>query len=105
MYLKLRNGTVALKEILPSDKTESGIYIPETVEKGPLRVGEILETGPGELIQGRFVEMDLKVGQQVVFDIGHTASIDLDGRSYIICNMVDVIATIEKERPQALSAC
>jgi len=96
MYLKLRNGNVALQEVESKETTESGIIIPVTVKKGPIRIGKVIEVGPGELVQGQFVEMDLEKGQEVLFDYTKTGSVVLGEETYIICNMVDILGIISK---------
>lgn len=94
MHLRMRNGNIAISPISPSNKTPSGIFIPQTVKEGALRLGRIIETGKGELVQGQFVECDLKKGDEVLFDITHSEPVELDGNTLLICNMIDVIATV-----------
>jgi len=98
MYLKMRNGNLALEELASDEITSGGIYIPNTVSrKGNLKLGKVIEVGPGELIQGQFVKMDIEKGQKVVFDSSRTEIIELDNRKLTICNMIDVIATISEK--------
>lgn len=94
MYMKMRNGNIAIIPLVPSDKTPSGLFIPHTAKEGMLRFGRIIEAGKGELVQGQFVECDLKKGDEVIFDISRSESVTVDGETYLICNMVDVIATV-----------
>lgn len=94
MHLRMRNGNVAIKTLAPAEKTPSGIYIPKTASEGSLRLGKVVEAGKGELVQGQFVECDLRKGDEVLFDITHSASVSVDGETLFICNMVDVIATV-----------
>jgi chaperonin GroES len=94
MQLKMRNGNVAIELLTPQDKTMGGIFIPTTVRQGNLRFGKVVEVGPGELVQGQMVEMDLKKGDEVIFDISHTEPVLIDADQLFICNMVDVIAVV-----------
>ena len=92
----MRNGNIALEELVSKDRTSGGIFIPMTaMQQGSLRHGKIVETGPGELIQGQFVRMDLEKGQEVIFDISRSEAIEIDGNKLRICNMVDIIATVQ----------
>jgi len=94
MHLKMRNGNVAIELLAPQEKTSGGIYIPTNVSQGKLQYGKIVEAGPGELVQGQFVDMDLKKGDEVIFDSSRTEQIEIEGIRLHICNMVDIIATV-----------
>lgn len=94
MYLNMRNGNVAIELVTPSEKTAGGIYIPGTATQKALRYGKIVAAGPGELVQGQFVDPKLEKGQEVLFDITRSEAITIDGTDIYICNMVDVIATV-----------
>lgn len=94
MKIKMRNGNVAIKLSAPQDKTRGGIYVPTTVRQGILQLGRIIAAGPGELVQGQFVEMDLQIEDEVVFDTSHSEPLVIDGETVYICNMVDVVATV-----------
>ena len=99
MILKLRNGNIAIEENAADEKSEGGLYIPKTVsQRGNLRFGKVLEVGPGELVQGIFVPMDIEKGNQVIFDASRTEPIEVDGKKIIICNMVNVIAVTSNKR-------
>lgn len=94
MHLRMRNGNVAIELLEEQETTPGGILIPQTVRKGILQYGKVFAVGPGELIQGKFIEMDLKKDDEVIFDSGHSEPVKIDGKTIYICNMVDVIATV-----------
>lgn len=94
MSLKLRNGNVAIKLLEPNEKTPGGIFIPGTVRKGILQYGRVIDAGPGEIVQGKFVDMDLKKDDEIIFDSSHSEPVSIDGQLTYICNMVDVIAIV-----------
>jgi co-chaperonin GroES (HSP10) len=95
MIIKLRNGNVALEEIVAADRTTGGIYIPQTAAvRSHLRHGKVFDVGPGELVQGQFVKMDIEKGDDVIFDSSRSEVIEIDGKKLTICNMVDIIATV-----------
>lgn len=97
MHLKMRNGNVAIVvEDTGMGKSAGGIFLPGTEKKGALRIGKIVEVGPGELVQGQFIKTDLEKGDEVVFDASHSEPLSVNGEVVWICNMVDVIATIVK---------
>jgi len=95
MIIKMRNGNIALEESAADERTSSGLYIPQTVgRKGSLRFGKVVETGPGELVQGIFVKVDFEKGQDVIFDASRSEIVEVEGKKLTICNMVDIIATV-----------
>lgn len=95
MIIKMRNGNIALEESAADERTSSGLYIPQTVgRKGSLRFGKVVEVGPGELVQGIFVNVDFEKGQDVIFDASRSEIVEVDGKKLTICNMVDIIATV-----------
>jgi co-chaperonin GroES (HSP10) len=95
MIIKMRNGNIALEELASDERTSGGIYIPTTAARiGTLRHGRVVEVGPGELVQGQFVAVDFEKGQEVIFDVSRSETIEVDGKKLTICNMVDIIATV-----------
>lgn len=104
MYLKMRNGNVAIELLSPRDKTPGGIIIPNTAREGILRYGKIVAAGPGELVQGQFIEMDLKIDDEVVFDSSHSEPVIVDGNTTYVCNMVDVIAIVQAKHLSVVPA-
>ncbi|MFW9875221.1 MAG: co-chaperone GroES [Candidatus Thorarchaeota archaeon] len=96
MQYKMRNGLVAIELFKPEEKTPNGIIIPPIAQNNrkALQFGKVLAVGPGELVQGQFVEMDLKKNDEVVFDASRAESIQIDGNTLYICNMIDVVMTI-----------
>lgn len=104
MNLKMRNGNVAIT-IQNNDigQSSGGIYLPQTSKPGNLRIGNIIEVGPGELIQGQFIKPELKKDDEVVFDASHAEPLLANGETIWICNMVDVIAIIKKQHLSIVS--
>lgn len=99
MHLKMRNGNVAI--VLNDSgmgRSSGGIFLPTSEnKKGVLRIGKIVEVGPGELVQGQFVKPELEKGDEVVFDSSHSEPLSVNGDIVWICNMVDVTAIITQK--------
>lgn len=99
MHLKMRNGNVAINvQEGGMGQTSGGIFLPQTSKPGNLRIGKIVEVGPGELVQGTFTKPELEKGEEVVFDASHAEPLSVNGDTVWICNMVDVIACIKMQR-------
>lgn len=97
MNLKMRNGNVAIDMYdAQMGQTSGGIYLPSVGKPGALRIGKIIDIGPGELVQGQFVKPNLEKGEEVVFDSTRSEPLSINGETIWICNMVDIIACIPK---------
>ncbi len=75
-------------------RTDSGIYIPETVndDRGAKK-GEVIAIGPGRYDDGELVPMHVKVGDKVLFQWGDKLTID--GEEYEMVNESAVLAIIK----------
>jgi len=108
MIIKMRNGNVALEILAADQRSAGGLYIPPTaLQRGNLRHGRIVEVGPGEYVGGSFVDPKLEKGEEVIFDVSHSETIEVEGKKLTICNMVDIVATVAAKHlsvvpPQAI---
>ena len=86
---------IILKETkTDAKKTDSGIYIPDTVkeDRGSKR-GIVVAVGPGRLEEGDRIPVSVKKGDEVLYQWGDT--IMYDGVEYVIVKEGEVIATIK----------
>lgn len=70
-------------------KTASGIYIPDTAKEKPLK-GKIVAVGAGK----KDVEMEVKVGDTVLYGKYSGTEIQVDGKDYLIMRQSDILAII-----------
>ena len=74
--------------------TPSGIVLPETAKEKPMK-GEVLSVGPGARDEdGDRIEMDVKVGDKVLFAKYGGTEIKVDGEKLLILRETDVLAII-----------
>lgn len=78
------------------EKTAGGIYVPKTVQDSPNR-GEVIAVGPGKKENGAFVEMQLKVGDEIIYNKNAVTEIEEGGIIYHILKEENVFTVIEKE--------
>ena len=77
-------------------KTESGIILPDTVEKGRPEQGEVVAIGPGKLLDnGSRATMTVSVGQKVVFKKYGPDEVKVDNVEYLVIAESDILAIIE----------
>jgi chaperonin GroES len=75
-------------------KTASGIYIPDSAQEKPMQ-GKVIAVGSGT----KDIEMELKVGDTVLYGKYSGSEITVDGNDYVIMKQSDVLAilTMAKE--------
>jgi chaperonin GroES len=83
---------VVVKPIVKEEKTKSGIYIPDTAKERP-QEGEVIAVGPGRLTDdGKRIEMDLKVGDRVIYAKYGGSEIKIDDQELVIMRESDILA-------------
>lgn len=97
MKLKPLGNKVVLKPVSEEEKTESGIILPDTVDKEKKEEGEVVAVGPGKLLEsGKRSEMDLKPGDKVLFKKYGMDDYEIDGEEYLIGDVDDIVAILSK---------
>jgi chaperonin GroES len=98
MSLKLRPlaDRLVVKPLEEEEVTPSGIVLPETAKEKPQK-GEVFSAGPGARDEeGKRVEMDVKVGDKVLFAKYSGTEIKVDGEKLLILRESDILAIIEE---------
>lgn len=95
--LKVRplGDRLVVKVIDETETTQGGIYIPDTAREKPQK-GEVLAVGPGKLLEnGQREEMEVKVGETVLFTKYGGTDIKIDNKEYKIVSIRDLLGVIE----------
>ena len=85
---------VVLKMIEAEETTKSGIVLAGAAKEKP-QVAEVVAVGPGGKIDGKEVEMFVKVGEKVVFTKYAGTEVKYAGEDYIIISQNDILAVVE----------
>ena len=85
---------VVLKQVIAEETTKSGIVIPGQPKEKPQQA-EIIAVGPGGMVNGKEVEMNVKVGQTVIYSKYAGTTVELDDVEYIIVKQEDILAIVE----------
>ena len=85
---------VVLKMIEAEETTKSGIVLAGAAKEKP-QVAEVVAVGHGGKIDGKEVEMFVKVGEKVVFTKYAGTEVKYDGEDYIIISQNDILAVVE----------
>lgn len=79
-----------------TEKTKTGIYIPDTAEKERPEKGKIIAVGPGRITEeGKLIPTNLKKGQIVLFSKYGPNEIKVNDKEYLIAKEEDILAVIE----------
>ena len=93
MNIKPLADRVVIKMVEAEETTKSGIILAGTEKEKP-QVAEVLAVGPGGVVDGKEVTMELKVGDRVLISKYAGTEIKLDGEEYTILRQSDVLAIV-----------
>jgi chaperonin GroES len=85
---------VVLKPQEAEKTTKSGIVLPGNEKEKPQQA-EVLAVGPGGVIDGKEVKMQVSVGQNVIYSKYAGTTVKLDDTEYIIVKQSDILAVVE----------
>jgi len=96
MKLHPLGDRIIVKPAAKEEVTKSGIILPDTVDKERPEQGEVIEVGPGRLLEnGTRAAMSVKAGNKVLFKKYSPDEFKLDGMEYLVLSESDVLAVIE----------
>jgi len=95
---------VLVKRVKEEEKTKGGIIIPETAQEKP-QEGEIVAVGPGARDEdGERVELDVKVGDRILFGKWSGTEVKIDGEELLIMKESDIMGIIEEKKSKKAAA-
>ena len=94
MTLKPLSDRVVIKMVEAEETTASGIILTGSAKEKP-QVAEVLAVGPGGVVDGKEVTMQVKEGQKVIYSKYAGTEVKLDGQEYIIVRQSDILAIVE----------
>ncbi|MDL2295060.1 co-chaperone GroES [Ruminococcaceae bacterium OttesenSCG-928-D13] len=96
MKLKPLADRVVIKAVEAEETTSAGIILPGNAQEKP-QMAEVVEVGPGGLVDGKEVKMVLKKGDVVVASKYAGSEVKIDGVEYTILRQSDILAVVEKK--------
>ncbi|MGL4914416.1 MAG: co-chaperone GroES [Romboutsia sp.] len=85
---------VVIKKVEAEEKTASGIVLPGAAKEQP-QMAEVVEVGPGGVVDGKEITMELKVGDRVIFQKYAGTEVKIEGNEYTILRQSEILAVIE----------
>ena len=93
--LKPLHDYVVLEKTKEEKKTESGIILTTGEAKDVPSVGVVVAVGPGKVVDGKLVEIDLKKGQKVIFKKYSGTDVTYKKKDYLLISAEDILAIVE----------
>ena len=95
---------VVVKRVKEEEKTRGGIIIPETAQEKP-QEGEVVAVGPGARDEdGERVELDVKVGDRILFGKWSGTEVKVDGEDLLIMKESDIMGVLEEKKAKKKDA-
>lgn len=76
------------------EKTESGLYIPDTAKEKPQR-GTIVSVGPGRVEDGKKIDMSVGEGDTVLYGKYSGTEVTLNAEDLLIMRESDILGIID----------
>ncbi len=94
MKLKPLADRVVLKMVEAEETTKGGIILTGAAKEKP-EVAEVIEVGPGGIVDGKEVDMIVEPGDKVITSKYSGTQIKIDGVEYTIVRQGDILAVVE----------
>lgn len=85
---------VVIKMLEAEEKTKSGIILTGSAKEQP-QMAEVIEVGPGGVVDGKNIVMEVQKGNKVLFSKYAGTEVKVDGEEYIILRQSDILAVVE----------
>jgi chaperonin GroES len=85
---------VVLKQLEAEQTTKSGIVLPGQEKEKPQQA-EVIAVGPGGVVDGKEIKMEVKAGDKVIYSKYAGTEVKLEDEKFIIVKQSDILAVIE----------
>ncbi len=94
MTLKPLCDKVVIKMTEAEETTKSGIVLASSAKEKP-QIAEVIAVGPGGVIDGKEVKMEVSVGQKVIVSKYAGTEVKLGNDEYIVVKQSDILVVVE----------
>ena len=94
MNVKPLGDRVVIKNVEIEETTKSGIVLPGAAKEKP-QMAVVLAVGPGGMVDGKEIKMEVEVGQKVIYSKYAGTEVKLDGQELILVRQSDILAVVE----------
>ena len=96
MKLVPLSDRVVLKQVEAEETTKSGIILTSAAQEKP-QEAEVIAVGPGGMIDGKEVTMQVKEGDKVIYQKYSTTEVKVNGEEYLMVKQNDILAIVVEE--------
>ncbi len=93
MTIKPLADRVVIKMVESEETTKSGIVLPGTAKEKP-QIAEVVAVGPGGMVDGKEVKMEVAVGDRVIASKYAGTEVKIDSVEYTILKQSDILAKV-----------
>ena len=86
---------VVLQQLDAEETTKSGIVLPGQAQEKPQQA-EVIAVGPGGMVDGKEVKMEVKVGDKVIYSKYSGTDVKLEDDEYVVVRQNDIVAIVEE---------
>ena len=94
MNVKPLFDKVVVESLEMEEKTQSGFYLP-TASQEKQQMAKVVAVGPGGMVDGKEVEMQVKVGDKILYSKYAGSEFKIDGKELTIIRQSDILAIVE----------
>ena len=94
MTLKPLGDKVVVKFTQAEETSKGGIILASSAQEKP-QTAEILAVGPGGIVDGKEIKMEVAVGNKVILNKYSGTEVKIDGETLIIVRQSDILAIVE----------
>jgi chaperonin GroES len=95
MNIRPLGDRVVVKQIEPEEEKRGGIIIPDTAKEKP-QEGRVIAVGKGEILEnGQRRELEVKVGDRVLYGKYSGTEVKIDNEEYLILRESDILGIVE----------
>ena len=86
---------VVLQQLDAEETTKSGIVLPGQAQEKPQQA-EVIAVGPGGMVDGKEVKMEVKVGDKVIYSKYSGTDVKLEDNEYVVVRQNEIVAIVEE---------
>lgn len=94
MSIRPLGDRVVIKRLEAEETTKSGIIVTGTAKERP-QEAEVIAVGPGAIVDGKRTEMEVKIGDKVLYSKYAGTEVKFEGKEYTILRQDDILAIVE----------
>ena len=93
MTVKPLGDRVVIKNVEAEETTKGGLILTSAAKEKP-QMAEVIAVGPGGMVEGKEVVMQVKVGQKIIYSKYAGTEVKIDGEELIIVRQSDILAIL-----------